>query len=316
MRVGKQYTFDTGDGPQTLAGLFAGRSQLLIYHIMFGPDWTAACPACAALVDHFDPMLAHLAARDVTLVCASHAPLGKLHAYKRRMGWRFPYISWSGSDYGFDFGASFSQEQQREVPAAVLGQFQGDEAIAEMAASCGTDLAGYVTTEGPGLSAFDDGAVYQTLLHAAPRRAPARVPAVPGPGAEKRQGRRPHPPPRRVPAAGKPLTSRPRASRYMPSPGTPRQPASARAMSQASCRHKRPGGRARSTTRMHIAQFGCHAGGHKGEQVAEHIGYARAGSLVSTHSPCSGCSSSPAGASPHTPAAGSSYIAKSLTHGR
>jgi predicted dithiol-disulfide oxidoreductase (DUF899 family) len=164
VRVDKQYTFDADDGPRTLADLFAGRSQLLIYHIMFGPHWSAACPACAALADHFDPMLPHLGARDVTLICASHAPLDKLQAYKKRMGWTFPYVSWSRSDYGYDFSASFNEEQQREVAAAVLGQFEGDEAIIETAASCGTDLRGYVITEGPGLSAFvlDDDTVYQT----------------------------------------------------------------------------------------------------------------------------------------------------------
>jgi len=164
VRVDKQYTFDTGDGPRTLADLFAGRSQLLIYHIMFGPDWTAACPACTTLADQFDPMLPHLHARDVTFICASHAPIDKLQAYKQQMGWRFPYVSSFRSDYGYDFSASFSEEQQREVAAAVLDQFEGDQAMIETAASCGTDVRGYVTTEGPGLSAFalDDGAVYQT----------------------------------------------------------------------------------------------------------------------------------------------------------
>jgi predicted dithiol-disulfide oxidoreductase (DUF899 family) len=164
VQIGKQYTFDTDAGPKTLAELFAGRSQLLIYHIMFGPDWAAACTACTALADHFDPMLDHLAARDVTLACALHAPLDKLQAYKRRLGWRFAYVSWFGSDYGDDFSASFSGERQREVEAAVLSQFESDQNIIETAASCGTDLRGYVTTEGPGLSAFplEDGIVYQT----------------------------------------------------------------------------------------------------------------------------------------------------------
>jgi predicted dithiol-disulfide oxidoreductase (DUF899 family) len=164
VRIDTQYTFDTGNGPTALAGLFNGRSQLLIYHIMFGPDWTAACPACTTLADHFDPMLPHLHARGVTLACASHAPLGKLQAYQQRMGWRFPYVSTFGSDYGYDFGASFNEEQQHEVAAAVLGEFEGDQATIEMAASCGTDLRGYITTEAPGLSAFalDDGVVYQT----------------------------------------------------------------------------------------------------------------------------------------------------------
>jgi predicted dithiol-disulfide oxidoreductase (DUF899 family) len=164
VRVDKEYTLDTDEGPKTLAELFEGRSQLLVYHIMFGPDWTAACPGCSSLADHFDGMLAHLNARDVTMICISHAPLSKLQAYKRRMGWAFPYVSSSGSDFNFDFGASFTDEQQREIAATVLEQFAGSDSMAEMAASCGTDLAGYVTTEGPGLSAFalEDGVAYHT----------------------------------------------------------------------------------------------------------------------------------------------------------
>ncbi len=164
--VEKEYTFDTDEGTRTLAELFDGRSQLLVYHIMFGPDWTAACPACSSLADHLDGTLAHLNGRDVTMICISHAPIEKLQAYKQRMGWQFPYVSAFRSDFNFDFGASFREEQQREIAEQVLEDFAKDDSVAEYAASCGTDLAGYVTTEGPGLSAFalEDGAVYHTYF--------------------------------------------------------------------------------------------------------------------------------------------------------
>jgi predicted dithiol-disulfide oxidoreductase (DUF899 family) len=164
VRVEKEYTLDTDAGTKTLEELFDGRSQLLIYHIMFGPNWTAACPACSQLADHFDGMLAHLNARDVTLIGISHAPIEKLQAYKRRMGWQFPYVSSFRSDFNYDFGASLTEEQQREIAEQVLAEFSRDDSIAAMAASCGTDLAGYVTTEAPGLNAFalEDGVVYHT----------------------------------------------------------------------------------------------------------------------------------------------------------
>lgn len=133
---------------------------------MFGPDWSAACPACSALADHLDGTLAHLNARDVTLICVSHAPIEKLQAYKRRMGWKFPYVSSFRSDFNYDFGASFTEEQRREFADQVLAQFAGDDSIAELAVSCGTDVEGYITTEGPGLSAFalEDGVVYHTYF--------------------------------------------------------------------------------------------------------------------------------------------------------
>jgi predicted dithiol-disulfide oxidoreductase (DUF899 family) len=164
VQVEKEYTLETDAGPQTLAALFEGRSQLLIYHLMFGPSWTAACPGCSQLADHFDGMLAHLHARDVTLIGVSHAPLEKVQAYKRRRGWQFPYVSSFHSAFTYDFGASFTEEQQREIAAQVLPQFANDAALAEIAASIGTDLAGYVTTEAPGLTAFarEDGVVYHT----------------------------------------------------------------------------------------------------------------------------------------------------------
>ena len=162
--IEKEYTLDTEQGPKTLAELFDGRSQLLAYHIMFGPSWTGACPACSQLGDQYDGMLAHLNARDVTLICISHAPIEKLRAYKRRMGWTFPYVSSFRSDFNYDLGASITREQQPEVAKQVLPMFANDEAIARMAASCGIDLEEYVTTEAPGLNAFalEDGVVYQT----------------------------------------------------------------------------------------------------------------------------------------------------------
>ncbi|HEX9014691.1 MAG TPA: DUF899 domain-containing protein [Chloroflexota bacterium] len=164
LRIDKDYNLDTDEGPKTLAELFDGRSQLLIYHIMFGPSWTAACPGCSQLADQFDGMLAHLNARDVTLICVSHAPLEKLQAYKSRMGWQFPYVSSFHSDFNDDIGASITQEQQPEVAKQVLPIFANDEAIAKMAASCGIDLKEYVTTEAPGMTAWalEEGRVYQT----------------------------------------------------------------------------------------------------------------------------------------------------------
>ena len=179
VRVDKDYTFETEEGTKTLAELFDGRSQLLVYHLMFGPEWTAACPGCSGLADHLDATLPHLNAHDVTMICISHAPFEKLQAYKRRMGWKFPYVSSFGSDFNFDFGVSFTEEQRRTGAeynfeqvdfAKVLEEFGDSESMAAAAASCGTDLAGYVTTEGPGLSAFalSDGVVYHTYSSYAP----------------------------------------------------------------------------------------------------------------------------------------------------
>jgi predicted dithiol-disulfide oxidoreductase (DUF899 family) len=110
--VDKDYLFDTEDGPRTLAELFDGRSQLLVYHFMFGPDWDEGCPSCSLSADHFDGPMAHLNERDVTFVCISRAPLGKLNAYKRRMGWEFTWVSSLGSDFNFDYGVSFTEEQR------------------------------------------------------------------------------------------------------------------------------------------------------------------------------------------------------------
>src|SRR5438128_9876914 len=111
VRVEKEYTFETEDGPKTLAELFDGRSQLLVYNFMFGPEYTAGCPVCSSAADTFDGAVPHLKARDVTFLCISRAPLERLQAYKRRMGWKFPWVSSLGADFNFDFDASHTEEQ-------------------------------------------------------------------------------------------------------------------------------------------------------------------------------------------------------------
>lgn len=111
VKVDKTYTFDTPDGKKTLADLFDGRSQLMIYHFMFGPDWEAGCTGCSFLADHIDGTLSHLNNHDVTLTCVSRAPLAKLEAYKKRMGWKFPWASSFGSDFNFDYHVSFTKEE-------------------------------------------------------------------------------------------------------------------------------------------------------------------------------------------------------------
>jgi predicted dithiol-disulfide oxidoreductase (DUF899 family) len=179
VQVDKEYTFDTEDGPKTLQELFDGRSQLVMYHVMFGPEWTAACPGCSSLADQLGGTLAHLHARDVTLLCVSHAPIEKLKAQKERQGWPFPYVSTFHSDFGYDFSVSFSDEQRARGAEynfepvdfeKVLEDFAGNGAMAEAAASLGTDVEGYVTTESPGLFAFalEDGVVYHTYSAYAP----------------------------------------------------------------------------------------------------------------------------------------------------
>jgi predicted dithiol-disulfide oxidoreductase (DUF899 family) len=158
VRIDEQYRFDTDDGEKTLAELFDGRSQLLVYHFMFGPEYTAGCPMCSAGADTFDGAVTHLNARDVTFLCVSRAPLDRLQDYKRRMGWTFPWVSSLGTDFNFDFDVSHTEEQLRPF-------LEGDvpPVVAHMAAACGTDPAGYVA-EGPGLSAFalSEGVVYHT----------------------------------------------------------------------------------------------------------------------------------------------------------
>jgi len=154
----KDYTFETDDGEKTLAELFDGRSQLLVYHFMFGPEYTAGCPMCSAGADTFDGAVRHLNARDVTFTCISRAPLEKLQAYRNRMSWSFPWVSSLGSDFNYDFHATHTEEQ-----AALFLAGDVPPVVEQMADSCGTDPAHYVT-EGPGLSVFalHDGAVHFT----------------------------------------------------------------------------------------------------------------------------------------------------------
>ena len=167
----KDYSFDTGDGTRTLAELFDGRSQLLVYHFMFGPEYTAGCPICSAAADTFNGSVVHLNHRGVTFVCVSRASLDKLQAYRRRMGWTFPWVSSLGSDFNFDFGVSFSEDQQREQveynyrsvdPTPILEGAAGTP-LEDIAASVGTDPAGFMR-EAHGLSAFalSEGVVYHT----------------------------------------------------------------------------------------------------------------------------------------------------------
>jgi len=162
VRVEKEYGFETDEGTRTLAELFDGRSQLLVYHFMFGPSYKAGCPTCSSMADTVDGALPHLHARDVTMLYVSQAPLEKLQAYKRRMGWNMPWVSSAVSDFNFDQGYSRTEEQTREAFASML-EAGPPPAVDHNAKSSGTDVTGYLT-EGPGFSAFvlDDGAVYQT----------------------------------------------------------------------------------------------------------------------------------------------------------
>jgi predicted dithiol-disulfide oxidoreductase (DUF899 family) len=159
--VEKEYRFQTDEGTRALADLFDGRSQLLVYHFMFGPSYEAGCPVCSSSADAVNGVLAHLHARDVTMLYVSRAPLEKLQAYKRRMGWSFPWVSSADSDFNFDFGVSYTDEQVRERMGPILDE--PPPVLLQMAGATGTDVAGYVS-EGPGMSAFAlaDGAVYHT----------------------------------------------------------------------------------------------------------------------------------------------------------
>jgi predicted dithiol-disulfide oxidoreductase (DUF899 family) len=170
VRVDKPYRFETDGGSASLGDLFAGRSQLLVYHFMFGPDYEAGCPSCSSIADGFNGVAVHLANHDVTLTAVSRAPLAKLQAYKRRMGWTFPWASSFGDDFNPDFNVQVTERQQREGtveynyrreepwPVASPG---GDSPVERMAAMSGTDAATY-TRERPGMSTFalEDGVVY------------------------------------------------------------------------------------------------------------------------------------------------------------
>jgi predicted dithiol-disulfide oxidoreductase (DUF899 family) len=166
VRVDKEYKFDTDEGTASLADLFRGRSQLLVYHFMFGPGYTAGCPACSATADSFNGALPHLEARDVTMICVSRAPLGKLLAYRQRMGWSFNWASSYDSDFNFDFGVSAAGGRPKDVSPLSAGEvaafwLAGDEGfrdnlppiVAQNASASGTDIAGYFS-EGHGVSVF------------------------------------------------------------------------------------------------------------------------------------------------------------------
>ena len=175
VRIDKDYRFETDEGKVSLADLFKGRSQLLIYHFMFGPDYQAGCPSCSAIADGFNGFAIHLANHDVMLWAVSRAPIAKLQAYKRRMGWKFPWASSVDSDFNFDFNVQVTEEQQREggaeynyrreagSKATWSSKYGEDSPLAEFAAMCGTDVPTY-HRDRPGMSAFarEDGAVYHT----------------------------------------------------------------------------------------------------------------------------------------------------------
>jgi predicted dithiol-disulfide oxidoreductase (DUF899 family) len=172
VRLEKEYRFETDEGSASLADLFRGRSQLIIYHFMFGPDYKAGCPSCSAIADGFNGFQVHLAHHDVMLWAVSRAPLAKLQAYKRRLGWTFPWASSNTTDFNFDFSVGFTQEQQREGSIEYNYRREppwkdpkpGEEApAADFAATAGTDPATFLR-ERPGLSTFvlENGAVYHT----------------------------------------------------------------------------------------------------------------------------------------------------------
>jgi predicted dithiol-disulfide oxidoreductase (DUF899 family) len=159
--IEKEYQFDTDNGPRTLAELFDGRSQLLIYHFMFGPSYEAGCPTCSSMADGMNGLLPHLHARDLTLAFVSRAPIERLQAYKQRMRWSIPWVSSANTDFSFDLGASFTVEQTRENMPPSEGDLP--PIAPQNAAATGTDVLEYIS-EIPAASAFklEDGAVYQT----------------------------------------------------------------------------------------------------------------------------------------------------------
>ena len=169
VRVDKEYRFETDEGSASLADLFRGRSQLLVYHFMFGPNYTAGCPSCSAIADGFNGSVVHLANHDVMLWAVSRAALVMLQEYKRRMGWTFPWASSVGSDFNFDFNASITEEQQLEGVAEYNYRtyrprdWTPPGNVIHHAATCGTDVSTY-TRDAPGMSAFvlEDGVVYHT----------------------------------------------------------------------------------------------------------------------------------------------------------
>jgi predicted dithiol-disulfide oxidoreductase (DUF899 family) len=163
VRVEKEYVFETEDGSKTLAELFDGRSQLVVYHFMFGPEWTAGCPVCSSIADTLVPQVPHLKARDATLLLNSRAPLEKLLAYRARMGWPIDWVSSGGNDFNRDLGFLHTPEE-------LEGFLQGDipATVEENARMCGTD-AGHYVAQGPGMSVYvlSDGTVYRTYVSTA-----------------------------------------------------------------------------------------------------------------------------------------------------
>ncbi len=181
VRIDKTYRFDTDAGAVSLASLFRGRSQLLIYHFMFGPDYSAGCPSCSSIADGFNGIAVHLENHDVAMMAVSRAPLAKLQAFKRRMGWTFPWASSFGSDFNADFNVWFTPDQQREgieynyrksTPAPKTAaandpqeqaRHDSESLVGQIAATTGTDIPTYAR-DLPGMSAFalEDGVVYHT----------------------------------------------------------------------------------------------------------------------------------------------------------
>jgi predicted dithiol-disulfide oxidoreductase (DUF899 family) len=161
VRVDTDYRLETDDGPRTLAELFDGRSQLLIYHFMFGPSYQAGCPINSSIADSVNGLVPHLNAHDVTMLFVSQAPLERLQAYRRRMGWDFPWVSSANSEFNLDMGYSSSEEQTRAWVAQNRGSLP--PIVERNASASGTDIVGYLT-QSPGFSAFvlDDGVVYQS----------------------------------------------------------------------------------------------------------------------------------------------------------
>jgi len=172
VRIDKEYRFETDDGSASLEDLFRGRSQLLVYHFMFGPDYKAGCPSCSAIADGFNGFVVHLANHDVMLWAISRAPLAKLQAYKKRLGWTFPWASSFGGDFNYDFNTSYTEEQQRDggveynyrrEPPWRPARDGGSDGAAAFAKMAGTDVGTFIR-ERPGMSTFvlEDGAVYHS----------------------------------------------------------------------------------------------------------------------------------------------------------
>ena len=168
--VDTEYQFGTAEGTKTLAELFDGRSQLLAYNIMFGPDYTlGACPGCTGLADALDGTLVHLNHRDVTLICLSRAPIERLTAYKQRMGWQFPYVSTYDTDFPFDFGLALTPEQAQQIPEVQAMIEHPPDWLQEWSCQIGAGLEDGLR-EGPGWIAFarENGTVYHTYTVTAP----------------------------------------------------------------------------------------------------------------------------------------------------